>query len=115
MAQERPLVNHIEVCSKEFDLRYINSGTKFGEKNPPENGKFLSVIFLCYLLRNKFFKNGICVLSCFSNKKSIQTNAYIPSTFLPEKTHMNRETNLKYFLSSKCDGAVLEIYLDHKF
>ena len=34
---------------KEFDLRYINSATKFGEKNPTKNHKFLSVIFLGHL------------------------------------------------------------------
>ena len=34
---------------EEFDLRYINSETKFGEKNPTENRKFLSVIFLGHL------------------------------------------------------------------
>ena len=28
-------------CKREFDLRYINSATKFGEKNPTENVKFL--------------------------------------------------------------------------
>ena len=28
-------------CNREFDLRYINSATKFGEKNPTENVKFL--------------------------------------------------------------------------
>ena len=34
---------------EEFDLRYINSETTFGEKNLTENRKFLSVIFLGYL------------------------------------------------------------------
>ena len=34
---------------KEFGLRYINSATKFGEKSPTENPKFLSVIFLGHL------------------------------------------------------------------
>ena len=41
MTQESPLGNHIE---------YINSATKFGEKNLTENGKFLLVIFVDYLL-----------------------------------------------------------------
>ena len=49
MAPESLLGNHIEVV-REFDLRYINSATKFGEKNPTENGKFSSLIFLGYLL-----------------------------------------------------------------
>ena len=34
---------------EEFDLRYINSETTFGEKNPTENRTFLSVIFLGHL------------------------------------------------------------------
>ena len=37
-------------CKREFDLRYINSATKFGEKNSTKNGSFSSVIFLNYLL-----------------------------------------------------------------
>ena len=47
---EEPFGKSHRSCRKEFDLRYINSTTKFGEKNPTENGKFLSVIFLGYLL-----------------------------------------------------------------
>ena len=34
---------------EEFDLRYINSETTFGEKNSTENRKFLSVLFLGHL------------------------------------------------------------------
>ena len=34
---------------EELDLRYINSETTFGEKNPTANRKFLSVIFLGHL------------------------------------------------------------------
>ena len=34
---------------EEFDLRYINSETTFGEENPTENRKFLSVIVLGHL------------------------------------------------------------------
>ena len=37
-------------CEREFYLRYIISVTKFGEKNSTENSKFLSAIFLGYLL-----------------------------------------------------------------
>ena len=37
-------------CKREFGLRYMNSATKLGEKNPTENDKFLSVIFLGYSL-----------------------------------------------------------------
>ena len=37
-------------CKREFDLRYINSATKFVEKNSTENSSFLSAIFLGYLL-----------------------------------------------------------------
>ena len=36
-------------CQREFDLRYINSATKFGRKSSTENLKFLSVVFLGYL------------------------------------------------------------------
>ena len=51
IVQKSPLGNHIEVIrEREFDLRSINSMKKFGEKNPTENGKFLLVIFLGYLL-----------------------------------------------------------------
>ena len=45
MTRKDPSGNHIEFV-REFDLRYINSATKFGEKNPNENGKFLSSIFI---------------------------------------------------------------------
>ena len=37
-------------CKKEFDLRCINTATKFGEKSSTENGSFLPMIFLCDLL-----------------------------------------------------------------
>ena len=62
----------------------MNNATKFEEKNPTENGKFLSVIFLGYLviiskrkflellfvnIRDTFLKNSIGVLSSFHNKK----------------------------------------------
>ena len=48
MAQKSPLGDHVEVSMREFD--YVNSARKFVEKNPTEIGKFLSVIFLGYLL-----------------------------------------------------------------
>ena len=44
--KEGPLGKSHRICKREFDLRYINSATKFGEKNPNENGKFLSSIFI---------------------------------------------------------------------
>ena len=50
MAQKSPLRNHIEVVRESSVLRYIKTATKFGYKNPTENGKFLSVIFSGYLL-----------------------------------------------------------------
>ena len=37
-------------CKRKFNLRCINNATKFGEKNPTENGKFLSVIFVGFLV-----------------------------------------------------------------
>ena len=46
---EEPFGKSNRSC-KLFDSRYINSATKFGEKNPTENAKFLLVIFLGYLL-----------------------------------------------------------------
>ena len=47
---EEPFGKSYRSCKREFYLRYINSATKFGEKNPTEKSKFLSVIFLGYLL-----------------------------------------------------------------
>ena len=44
--KEGPLGKSHRICKREFDLRYINSATKFGEKNPTENGKLLSSIFI---------------------------------------------------------------------
>ena len=37
MAQNIPLGDLIEVVRESFDLRYIKSTTKFGEKNPTKN------------------------------------------------------------------------------
>ena len=47
---EEPFGKSHRSCKGEFDLRYINCATKFGEKNPTENGNILSLIFLGYLL-----------------------------------------------------------------
>ena len=79
---EEPFEKSHRSCKREFDLRYTNSATIFGEKNPTETGKFLSVVFLVVIIserkflellsvniRNKFSKNGICVLPSFRNKK----------------------------------------------
>ena len=38
-------------CQREFDVRYINSVTKFGRKSSTENDKSLSVVYLGYLLQ----------------------------------------------------------------
>ena len=65
---EGPFGKSHRIRKRGLDLRSINSAKKFGAKNPTENGKFLLVIFLDYLLRNTFFKNGICVLSSSHNK-----------------------------------------------
>ena len=40
-------------CKREFDLRYINNETTFGEKNPTENDKFSSEICFCYNFRKR--------------------------------------------------------------
>ena len=47
---EDPFRKSHRSCKRAFALRYVNSVTKFGEKNPTKNGKFLSVIFIGYLL-----------------------------------------------------------------
>ena len=49
--KEEPFGKPHRSFKRDFDLRYIKSAKKFGEKNPTENGKVLSVIFLGNLLQ----------------------------------------------------------------
>ena len=53
MAQNSPLRDLIEVVRESFDLRYINSTTKFGEKNPTKN----LISFFSRLFPKECFKN----------------------------------------------------------
>ena len=51
MTKKSSLENEIKVVWESLVLRYVNSATKFAEKNPTENGKFLSIIFIGCLLQ----------------------------------------------------------------